>query len=273
MNKTNRKKSRTETFLSVIITTALVLTLAITVANSINKGNINDNNNDNIVDLNETKGALLENETKQQNLPETPSTEPAKENLAAKNPTEDAKSPTKSETDSDAKSYGLANDPTDIAKEETVPYKAVDSRDSVKSNLSFNENSTMYWPVTGDIALAYNMDNTIWFPTLGVYKCSPEIYISCDAGTKISAACTGVVESISEDEVNGTSVTLSVGNGYTVTYGSVDNLKVVKGDLVKTGDSIGYVAEPTIYFTKEGSGLHFAVACDGESVDPMMFLE
>lgn len=271
MNKTKSKKSRTEAVLSVIITTALVLTLAITVANSINKGNENDN--DNIVDLNETKGALLENETKASPLPEPQTTAPSKENRVADNETKAAEVPSTTEEPTKALSHGQAEDPTDIASEETTGYVAVDSKDSVKSNLSFNENSTLYWPVVGDVVLSYNMENTIWFPTLGIYKCNPEIYISCDAGTKINSSCSGVVEAITEDEVNGTSVTLSVGNGYTVTYGSVDNLKVSKGDLVKTGDTIGYVAEPTIYFTEEGSGLHFAVACDEKAVDPMMFLE
>ncbi len=271
MNKTKSKKNRTETVLSVIITTALVLTLAITVANSIKKGNVNDN--DNIVDLNETKGALLENETESPTLPEPQTTAPSNENRVAKDHTKATEAPDETEAVKETAPHGQAEDPVDITSEKPTDSVAVDSNDSVKNNLSFNENSALYWPVVGDVILPYNMENTIWFPTLGIYKCNPEIYIACDEGTKINSSCAGVVKSISEDEVNGTSITLSVGNDYTVTYGSVDNLKVAKGDLVKTGDTIGYVAKPTIYFSEEGPGLHFAISCDDEPVDPMMFLE
>lgn len=273
MKRQDNNKNRAESVLSAVITAALVLTLAITVVSAMRKGNSGDNNN--IVDLNETNEQNMQLNNEELTTAAQDKTTAPQESLRpdSENPTE---SSTKNslETPQENPGYALAEDPADISpKESTKSDVAVDAMDSVKSNLSFSENSTLYWPVVGDVILKYNMDNTIWFPTLGVYKCNPEIYISCDAGTKITSSCSGVVDSITQDEENGTSVVLSIGNGYTLTYGAVDNLQVVKGDLVKTGETIGYVAEPTIYYSAEGSGLHFKVECDGEPVDPMLFLE
>lgn len=264
MTKNNPKKNRTEAILSVIIATALVLTLALTVSKNISKGDLD---NHNIVDLNETKDSLVKNEPATKAPAKNPVI-PQSETL----PDEEVITPTTSSetllenttTESTQPARGQATDPVDIA---------VDAADSITSNLSFNENSALYWPVIGDVVLPFNMDNTIWFPTLGEYKCNSEIYISSEVGTKISSACNGVVESITQNEETGTNITLSAGNGYLITYGSVDSPQFVKGDIVKIGDTIGTVAAPTIYYSKEGSGLHFSVTHNGEPVDPMLFFE
>lgn len=270
MRKQKNDKSRTEAVLSAFITTALVLTLAITVATAINKGNSDENNN--IVDLNETNGydAQLNNEEMTtQAQEETLANDRLAQNIM---PTQKA---TEAPKTSDHTPEFISTPETDTVAptekaRENVP---VDAVNNVKSNLSFSENSTLFWPVTGDIILKYNMDNTIWFPTLGVYKCNPAIYISSETGTKVSSACGGVVESISKNEETGTSIKVSVGNGYTLTYGQIGNPQVVEGDLVNPGDTIGYIAQPTIYYTTEGSGLYFKVECDGKPCDPMLFLE
>ncbi len=39
--------------------------------------------------------------------------------------------------------------------------------------LSFSEDTLMEWPVHGTILLDYNMDQTVYFPTLDQYKLSP----------------------------------------------------------------------------------------------------
>lgn len=278
LKRQRNNKSRTEAILSVIITTALVLTLALTVATAINKGNSDENNN--IVDLNETDGynAQLNNDNSTTPTPEA--TKEDSDNLVANNtkPTEKA---TSSEDSNNETEVSEENETQDADTNELIAAHikpteediAVNVIDSVTSNLSFSENSTLFWPVTGDVILKYNMDNTIWFPTLGVYKCNPAIYISSETGSKISSSCTGVVDSIYNNEETGTTVVVSIGNGYSLTYGQVSGLQVTKGDIVKAGDTIGFVAEPTIYYSEEGSGLYFKVECNDEPCDPMMFLE
>ena len=45
------------------------------------------------------------------------------------------------------------------------------------------------------------------------------------------------------------------------------------GDYVEAGHVIGYVTEPTKYYSVEGSNLYFELRKDGVPVDPIEFLD
>ena len=90
--------------------------------------------------------------------------------------------------------------------------------------LNFTESSLMEWPVNGQVVLDYNMDNTIYFPTLNVYKTNPAIAISAEVGTPVAAVADGKVVSIAENEETGTTVTLDMGNGYQAVYGQLKDV-------------------------------------------------
>lgn len=137
---------------------------------------------------------------------------------------------------------------------------------------NFNESSSLLWPVEGDIILGYNMDNTIYFPTLDQYKCNPSIIISAAEGVAVQSAAAGIVEDIYEDSIIGTVMVISIGDGYKLTYGQLGDLNVGISDTVEVGTELAKVAKPTRYFTKEGSNLYFALSKDGKPVDPMIFL-
>ncbi len=141
-----------------------------------------------------------------------------------------------------------------------------------KVNHSFDEDKGLLWPVTGDIILKYSMNNAIYFKTLAQYKCNPGIAISAKVGTKVKAAADCKVTKIETTDELGTVVTTSVGDKYKLSYGQLDNLSVNKGDSLKEGDVIGTVAEPTKYYTEEGSNLYFQVMEGKETIDPMLLL-
>ena len=65
---------------------------------------------------------------------------------------------------------------------------------------------------------------------------------------------------------------ISIGDGYKLAYGQLKSLKVGVGDDVEVGTVIGSVANPTKYFTVEGSNLYFKLTKDGEPVDPTIHL-
>lgn len=138
--------------------------------------------------------------------------------------------------------------------------------------LNFGENSNLLWPVEGNIVIGYNMDNTIYFPTLDLYKCSPSIVISAAVGTPVLSAAPGIVEDIYVDSVTGTTMIVSIGDGYKLTYGQLGNLAVGISDTVEAGTELGRIAEPTKYFTVEGSNLYFGLTREGAPVDPMLHL-
>ncbi len=139
-------------------------------------------------------------------------------------------------------------------------------------DLNFTESSLMEWPVNGQVIIDYNMDNTIYFPTLNVYKTSPAIAISAEAGTPVMAVANGKILSITENEETGTTVTVDMGNGYQAVYGQLKDVPFQAEEYVSAGAVLGYVNEPTKYYTKEGANLYFALQKDGTPLDPLQYL-
>lgn len=139
-------------------------------------------------------------------------------------------------------------------------------------SLSFSEETQMEWPVNGNILLDYNMDQTIYFPTLDQYKLNPAIAVQAVEGAPVLASVPGTVYSIEEKAQTGTTVTMELGSGYQAVYGQLKNLAVEEGQTVEKGDVIGYIAAPTKYYSEEGSNLYFAMKKDGEPVDPIAYL-
>lgn len=138
--------------------------------------------------------------------------------------------------------------------------------------LSFSEDTLMEWPVDGNILLDYNMNQTVYFPTLDQYKLSPAIAVQAVEGAPVLASVPGTVYSIEDSAQTGTTVTMEIGSGYQAIYGQLTDLTVQEGDTVKEGEVIGYVASPTKYYSKEGSNLYFAMKKNGEPVDPIAYL-
>lgn len=140
-------------------------------------------------------------------------------------------------------------------------------------NLNFTENSLMEWPVRGNVLIDYNMNETVYYPTLDQYRVSPAIAVQAVEDAPVYAAADGQVLSVEQDACTGTTVTMELGNGYQAVYGQLKDLSVAEGDTVKEGEVIGNISEPTKYYSVEGPNLYFAVKKDGNPVDPFEYLE
>ncbi len=139
--------------------------------------------------------------------------------------------------------------------------------------LHFNADSALVWPVNGRVILEYNMDNTIYFPTLDQYKCNPAVVIQADKNMEVQAACSGIVAKIGSNEEIGNYVTLNIGDDYTLTYGQLGEINLKSGQAVKNGDIIGTIGEPTAYYEKEGYNLYLELQQKGKPVDPLDHLD
>jgi len=138
---------------------------------------------------------------------------------------------------------------------------------------TFGEDAKMVWPVEGEILKEYSPDKTLYFETLDQYKCNPALLIKADVNQEVVGAFGGTVESVTEDSVNGTMITVDMGNGYKAVYGQMKDVNVKEGDAVVKGQAIGNVAQPTKYYTEEGSHLYFGMTKDGAPVNPQNYLE
>ena len=108
--------------------------------------------------------------------------------------------------------------------------------------LSFSENSLIEWPASGSVLINYSMDKTTYFPTLDQYRYNPALIIGGQEGEPIYASAEGLITGIEQSAQN-------------------------------TGDLIGYLSQPTKYYSVEGVNLYFEMEKDGNPVNPMDFME
>lgn len=139
--------------------------------------------------------------------------------------------------------------------------------------LHFAPEDGMVWPMEGDVILNYSMDSTVYFATLDQYKYNPAVVIAGEVNDKVYSVAKGQVTDISNNEVTGCTMTVDLGDGYQAIYGQIKEPNFAVGDYVESGHVIGFVAEPTKYFSVEGSNLYFALEKDGEPVNPVEFFE
>jgi murein DD-endopeptidase MepM/ murein hydrolase activator NlpD len=164
-------------------------------------------------------------------------------------------------------------DTTELAQtEEEVP-DAVETAGAKVENLSFQKDKGLLWPVEGNVIMNYSMEHTIYHATLMQYKVNPAIIIDAEVGAEVQAAANGIVSNIeANNEETGLTITMNLGDGYSVVYGQLENVNLEVGDSVNEGQVIGTVQEPTKYYTVEGSNLYFKVMENDQTVNPMLLL-
>lgn len=261
-------KLNKEKIFGTIISLGIILTLGYgiySVATSQNKAE----NQENIVNLNETQGDNVALRTEDV-------TEEYSDILTV--PSKESEEAEAANTGATAKGFTASEENIKTEKEEEQEETQEQAaQTSAKSNPAagyfFSEADTMMWPVSGDVILKYSMDTTIYFKTLGVYKCNPAMSIAAEVGSNVGVAADGVVESVTVSEETGNTVSVAIGGGYITTYGLLDNVVVKEGDTVVRGQLLGNVANPTAYYTEEGANLYFMLTKDGEPVNPAEFME
>ena len=161
--------------------------------------------------------------------------------------------------------------PTPI--EDSASKVAITPSASESAALKFAANEVLMWPVDGNVILSYSMDKPVYFSTLAQYKYNPAMIIAGEVGMEVFAATEGEVKSIETNAQTGTTLTMDIGSGYEVVYGQLKDVCVAEGYRVSAGDVIGYVNEPTKYYSVEGPNLYFQLLLDGEPVNPMEYLD
>lgn len=138
--------------------------------------------------------------------------------------------------------------------------------------ISFSENSRLLWPVDGNVIMSYSMDKTVYFHTLDQYKYNPAMVIKGAVNDQVISAAPGVIKTIDESPVTGNTVTVDMGDGYECIYGQLKDVAVKTGDYVEAGSVLGYVSEPSKYYSLEGSNLYFEMRKEGQPVNPVDYM-
>ena len=180
-----------------------------------------------------------------------------------------------------------AQEPTQVAKasdntqksdttKKTEPQAApVDSgvENAVPLVLDFSDVSRMAWPVMGNVLLDYSMDTTIYFPTLDQYQVNPGVVIQAEVSQPVVAPANAKVVAVSANEELGNFLVLDLGNDYLATCGQLKEIQVVENEYLEAGLFMVYVAEPTKYYSVEGSNVYFQLEHEGSKVDPLDYFE
>ena len=143
----------------------------------------------------------------------------------------------------------------------------------IEPALHFDAETDLGWPLQGNVILNYSMDQTVYFATLDQYKYNPAVIIKAEVNTPVKAVASGKVTSVETMSETGATVTVDMGDGYSATYGQLKEIPKNTGDYVESGEVLGYVNEPTKYYSVEGSNLFFELQKDGVPVDPMGYLQ
>ncbi len=127
--------------------------------------------------------------------------------------------------------------------------------------------------LNAEIIKNYSNTELQWNETLKQWEAHKAIDFSASANSKVYAALSGKVESVTNNALVGTQITISHDGGLKTVYSMLGkDVSVKVGDSVKTGDQIGIIETATGSEEKDGAHLHFEIWKDGSKVDPNAYL-
>ena len=192
--------------------------------------------------------------------------EQLEEELAQENTPEEAGLVAATESTEQTAQASAVIPPEQTAETEKLEQKAAETTEST-------EVAQVEKEAEGNVILNYSMDSTIYFATLDQYKYNPAVIIAGEVNNKVYSVAKGKVIGLSNNEETGCTMTVDLGDGYRAIYGQLKEPNFAVGDYVESGHVLGYVAEPTKYYSVEGSNLYFALQKDGQPVDPVAFFQ
>ena len=175
----------------------------------------------------------------------------------------------------DAKNANVEEKENTDVDENASPESDEEKRDTetIGSSVAlFSESEKLSWPVQGGVLMNYSMDKTVYFATLNQYKYNPAMIISAEVGTPVVAVSAGRITGRYWDYETGWTYEMDLGGGFKAYYGQLDHMQKAEDTYVAEGDILGYIAEPTMYYNKEGSKLYFAMTKEDKPVYPMDYV-
>lgn len=129
------------------------------------------------------------------------------------------------------------------------------------------------WPVKGETIADFSLEVLAYDNTMGDWRTHSGLDIAATLGTQVLAVSDGTVESIVQDDLMGTVVTIGHSDGLKSIYANLAEVPTVEvGDTVETGAVIGAVGDTAVAESGRASHLHFEMEENGESVDPANYL-
>ena len=128
-------------------------------------------------------------------------------------------------------------------------------------------------PLRGEVVAAFSVDSLLYSETMGDWRTHEGLDIQASDGDAVKTAAGGTIQSVTKDELMGTTVTIAHSGGYVTYYSSLrSDPPISEGQQVYAGDIIGYVGTAAAE-SDMGPHLHFAVSKDGTLIDPQEYVK
>ena len=124
-------------------------------------------------------------------------------------------------------------------------------------------------PLDGTTVTVFSMTELLYDPTMADWRTHDGIDVQADEGAAVKTAAAGTVQSVTDDELMGTTVVIQHDGGYATQYSSLQaDVPVQQGQQVAAGEVIGRVGATSAAESRMGPHLHFSVSRDGAVIDP-----
>ena len=124
-------------------------------------------------------------------------------------------------------------------------------------------------PLDGTTVTVFSMTELLYDPTMADWRTHDGIDVQAEEGAAVKTAAGGTVQSVTDDELMGTTVVIDHEGGYSTRYSSLQkDVPVTAGQQVVAGEVIGRVGTTSAAESQMGPHLHFSVSRDGAVIDP-----
>ena len=124
-------------------------------------------------------------------------------------------------------------------------------------------------PLDGTTVTVFSMTELMYDETMADWRTHDGIDVQAEEGAAVKTAAGGTVQSVTDDELMGTTVVIDHEGGYSTRYSSLQkDVPVTAGQQVVAGEVIGRVGTTSAAESQMGPHLHFSVSRDGAVIDP-----
>lgn len=124
-------------------------------------------------------------------------------------------------------------------------------------------------PLDGTTVTVFSMTELLYDTTMADWRTHDGIDVQAEEGAAVKTAAGGTVQSVTDDELMGTTVVIDHEGGYSTRYSSLQkDVPVTAGQQVIAGEVIGRVGTTSAAESQMGPHLHFSVSRDGAVIDP-----
>lgn len=129
------------------------------------------------------------------------------------------------------------------------------------------------WPVSGELERMHSADALAYDVTMRDWRTHEGVDIIAPLGETVMASHSGSVESIVQDDLYGTVLTIDHGDGSKAVYANLAETPAVNvGDWLDAGAVIGAIGTTALCEIGQTTHLHFEITVDGKNVNPLNYL-